>query len=124
MIDTPESKASFTIAVIQAAPVFLDRDATIAKACDLIAEAAGNGARLIAFPESYIPTYPDWVWAIPVGEEGLLGELYAELLDQSVAIPSSATERLCAAARAAGAYVAIGLSERNVEASGGSMYNS
>jgi nitrilase len=123
MMGTPEPKASFTIAAVQAAPVFLDRDATIAKACDLIAEAAGKGAKLIAFPESYVPTYPDWVWAIPAGEEGLLGELYAELLDQSVAIPSPATERLCAAARAAGAYVAIGLSERNVEASGGSMYN-
>jgi nitrilase len=124
MMHTPEPNANFTIAAVQAAPVFLDRDATIAKACDLIVEAAGNGAKLIAFPESYIPTYPDWVWAIPAGEERLLGELYAELLEQSVAIPSPATERLCAAARAAGAYVAIGLSERNVEASGGSMYNS
>ncbi len=119
----PDSSESFIVAAVQAAPVFLDRDATISKACDLIAEAASRGARLIAFPESYIPTYPDWVWAVPAGEERLLGELYAELLDQAVAIPSPATDQLCAAARAAGAYVAIGLSERNVEASGGSMYN-
>ena len=118
------SNDRFTIAAVQAAPEFLDRDATVAKACDLIAEAARSGAQLIVFPESYIPTYPDWVWAIPAGEEALLGELYAELLEQSVAIPSPATERLCEAARAAGAYVAIGLSERNVEASGASMYNS
>jgi nitrilase len=117
------SNAPFRIAAVQAAPVFLDREATIAKACGLIAEAARNDARLAVFPESFIPTYPDWVWAIPAGEEGLLNELYAELLDQAVTIPSDATARLCQAAREAGAYVVMGMSERNAEASNGSMYN-
>ena len=55
----------FKIAAVQTAPVFLDREATVAKARDLIAEAARNGARLVVFPEAFIPTYPDWVWAIP-----------------------------------------------------------
>jgi nitrilase len=114
----------FKIAAVQAAPVFLDREATVEKACALIAEAGHNGARLVVFPESFIPTYPDWVWAIPAGEESLLNELYAELLDQAVTIPGAATERLCQAARAAGTYVVMGLSERNAEASNGSMYNS
>jgi nitrilase len=49
-------------AAVQATPVFLDREATIDKAVGLIAEAAGNGARLIVFPETFVPTYPDWVW--------------------------------------------------------------
>jgi nitrilase len=49
--------------------------------------------------------------------------LYAELLDQAVTIPSHATDLLCEAARRARAYVAIGMSERNTEASGGSVYN-
>ncbi len=114
----------FKIAAVQAAPVFLDREATVEKACALIAEAGHNGARLVVFPESFIPTYPDWVWAIPAGEDGLLNELYAELLDQAVTIPGAATEQLCRAARGAGTYVVIGLSERNAEASNGSMYNS
>jgi nitrilase len=113
-----------TIAAVQAAPVFLDQAATVAKACALIAEAGAAGARLVAFPESFIPTYPDWVWAIPAGEDGLLAELYATFLAESVAIPGPATDQLCAAARAAGTYVVMGLSERNVEAGGGSLYNS
>jgi len=120
----PDSaSAPIKIAAVQAAPIFLDRDATVAKACDLIAEAGRAGARLIVFPESFIPAYPDWVWAIPAGEDGMLSELYATFLAQSVTIPSAATEQLGRAARAAGAYVAIGISERNSEASGGSLYN-
>ena len=114
---------TFKVASVQATPVFLNREATIDKACDLIAAAGREGARLIAFPESFVPAYPDWVWAVPPGEEGLLSELYAELLDQAVTIPSAATEALCRAAKSASAYVVVGLSGRNAEASGASMYN-
>ncbi len=117
-------EAPFRVAAVQAAPVFLDRDATVAKACALIAEAGGAGARLVAFPEAFIPGYPFWVWLIPAGNTAGLRELYAELLDQSISIPSPATDRLCAAARAARVAVAIGINERNVEASGTTLYNS
>ena len=113
----------FKVAAVQATPVFLDREATIDKACELIAEAGSEGARLIVFPEAFIPSYPDWVWAIPSGEEGVLNELYAELLSNSVTIPSDATDRLCQAAKHANAYVVMGMNERNVEASGASLYN-
>jgi nitrilase len=116
------SKA-FTIAAVQASPVFLDREKTVAKACKLIAEAAKQGARLIVFPEAFVPTYPDWVWALPPGEMGQANALYAELLENSVDIPGDATAKLCAAARKAKAIVAIGVNERNAEASGASLYN-
>lgn len=116
--DTP-----FTIAAVQATPVFLNREATVEKACTVIEAAGRSGVRLIVFSESFIPTYPDWVWAIPPGETGMLNELYAELLDQAVIIPSPATDALCNAARRAGAYVVIGVSERNSEASNASLYN-
>jgi nitrilase len=111
----------FTIAAVQAAPVFLNREATVEKACDLIAEAGRAGARLVTFTESFIPAYPDWVWAVPAGEQAMLRDLYAELLANAVTIPGPTTERLGQAAQAAGVYVAIGVNERSQE--GGSLYN-
>ena len=116
-------KEPFKIAAVQASPVFLDREATVEKACALIAAAGREEARLIAFPESFIPAYPDWVWVVPSGRKNLLDPLYAELLAQSIVVPDESTRRLCEAARRAKAYVVIGLSELNAESSATSMYN-
>ncbi len=115
--------STFKIAAVQASPVFLDRDATLAKARELIAEAGRNGARLVVFPEAFIPTYPDWVWRIPPGQHRMLSDTYAELLEQSVEIPGPLTETLSQAARQAGVYVVMGLNERNAQASNASLYN-
>ncbi|HEX8905403.1 MAG TPA: carbon-nitrogen hydrolase family protein [Longimicrobiaceae bacterium] len=115
---------AFRIAAVQAAPVLMDRAATVEKACGLIAEAAANGARLVVFPEAFIPTYPFWAFFIPAGHTRPLRTLYAELLDQAVAVPGETTERLGEAARQAGVFVAMGINERNAEASGTSLYNS
>ncbi len=117
------SDAPVTVAAVQAAPVFLDRAATVEKACDLIAEAGRAGASVVVFPEAFIPTYPDWVWTVPAGEEDVYNDLYARLLDQAVVAPGPVTEALGRAARGARAYVVMGVNERNVEASGGSLYN-
>ena len=115
--------SAFKIAVVQAAPIVLDREATVSKACELIAEAGRSGARLVVFPEAFIPTYPDWVWRIPPGQHRVLADMYAELLEQSVEIPGPVTEDLSQAARQAGVYVAMGLNERNAQASNASLYN-
>ena len=104
-----ESLPKFTAAAVQAAPIFLDRDATVDKACTLIAEAAEAGAELIVFPETWIPGYPFWHTSEGVRNS----ETYARLWKNAVEIPSSATDRLADAARKAGAYVVIGLSERD-----------
>jgi nitrilase len=111
------------VAAAQIAPAFLQREATVEKACAVIREAAAHGAQLVVFPEAYIPTYPDWVWAVPPGEGRVLDDLYAELVANAVTIPSEATARLCAAARDGGIYVVMGMSERNTDASGASLYN-
>lgn len=111
------------VAVAQYAPVFLDRTATVALACDLIARAGREGAGLVVFPEAFIPGYPDWVWVVPAGKKASYDELYTELIAGSVTIPDETTEELCKAARDAGVYVAIGVNERNSEASNASLYN-
>jgi len=114
----------FLVAAVQAAPVFLDRAATVEKACALIAQAGAAGARLAVFPEGFLPGYPLWCWFLPPGETHALRELYVELVDNAVAVPSPATDRLGEAAREAGVAVAMGINEVNVEASGATLYNS
>jgi nitrilase len=116
-------KEKFKIAAVQAAPVFLDREATVEKACRLTAEAGSQGARLIVFPESFIPAYPDWVWAVPPGREKILNELYADFLANAVEVPGAGTDQLGQAARESGAYVVMGVTEKDTRASGASLYN-
>lgn len=56
------SIVAIRVAVTQAEPVWLDLNGTVDKTCKLIADAAANGAKLIAFPECWIPGYPCWIW--------------------------------------------------------------
>ena len=113
----------FKVAAAQAAPVFMDREATVEKACDLIAQAGREGARLILLPEVFVPGYPDWVWLVPNSHGGILNEMYTELVENSVTVPDDTTKRLGQAAKSAGIHVAIGINELNAEASGASLYN-
>jgi nitrilase len=112
------------VAAVQATPVFLDLDATLEKACGLIAEAGRHGARLAVFPEGFLPSYPFWSWFIPPYKTMALRELYDELLQQSVVVPGTVVDRLGQAAREAGVTVVMGVNERNAEASGTTLYNS
>jgi nitrilase len=110
----------FVAAAVQAAPVFLDRQATTAKACDLIREAGSKGAKLIVFPEVFIAAYPYWNW-IGTPYEG--SKWFLELYKQSVDVPGPVTEALGAAARDADAYVVMGINERDTVRPG-TIYNS
>jgi nitrilase len=111
------------IAAAQASPVFLNREKTVEKACKLIQKAGSNGAKLIVFPEAFIPGYPDWIWVVPNSKSQILNDLYSELVQNAVIIPDKSTERLCSAARRAKVNVAIGLNERNSESSNSSLFN-
>lgn len=115
---------AFNVAAIQAAPVFLDRKATVEKACTLIAEAGAKGAKLAVFPECFIPAYPLWVWFVPSGDTHTLRDLYTELLENAISVPGAEVNQLCAAARKARIAVAIGVNEVNTEASQTTLYNS
>jgi nitrilase len=114
---------AFKIAAVQATPVFMDRQATVEKACELIAEVGRQGAQLAVFPEAFIPGYPLWAWFIPPGATHPLREAYAELHANALALPGAEIERLGAAAAEAGVSVAMGINEINAEASGSTLYN-
>lgn len=111
------------IAAAQLAPVFLNIEKTVEKACEAIAEAGKNGAKVIVFPEAFISGYPDWVWLIPNSKGAELNELYVELVNNAVSIPDNSTDKLCEAAKQAGVSVVMGMHERNTETSGTSLFN-
>jgi nitrilase len=111
-------------AVVQAAPVLFDREATVEKTGRLIDEAAAQGANLIVFPEAFIPAYP---WGIRFGTRvgGRTADgrrAWARYWANAVDVPGPATEAIGAAARRARAYVAIGVIERDQTYSRGTVY--
>ena len=110
------------VAVVQAAPVFLNREASVDKACRIIEEASAQSAQLVGFPEGFIPAHPGWHHFRPATEKGSQ-RLGRELFKNAVEIPSPATEALCAAARKAKCYVVIGICEKRT-GSMGTLYNS
>jgi nitrilase len=112
------------VAAAQLAPVFLNKDKTVEKACSAIIKAGKSGAKLIVFPELFISGYPDWVWLLPNSKGAALNELYVKLVDNAVSVPDESTEKVCKAAKAAGVNVVMGVNERNEEKSGASLFNS
>src|ERR1700750_127123 len=99
------------VAAVQAASVFLDRDRSTEKACRLIREAGRNGARVIGFPEGFIPAHP--VWYHHHSASGAhSNRLAAELFKNAIEIPGPQVADLCAAAREANAYVVVGVCEK------------
>jgi nitrilase len=112
------------VAAAQITPVYLNKEKTVEKACAVIKEAAQNGAKLIVFPEAFIPGYPDWIWLIPNSKSADLNKLYTELVNNAVTIPDNSTDLLCKAAKENKINVVMGMHERNTEASNSSLYNS
>lgn len=109
----------FVAAAVQAAPVFLDADATVDKAVDLIGRAAGEGAELVAFPEAFVPGYPYWNWIMsPIEGSVWFERLYLA----SIEVPGRHVDRLCEAARSHGVHLVIGVNERHPQ-SAGTIYN-
>jgi predicted amidohydrolase len=109
----------FKAAVAQVSPVFLDRKATVEKACEWILEAGAQGAELIAFPEALIPGFPYW---IHLDVHAANYHFFKKLFEEAVVIPSPATEELCIAARNADIYVVIGINEK-LDTQMGTMWN-
>src|SRR3954465_14956093 len=112
---------SVRVAVIQAASIFMDRDATLEKAIRLIKQAGEKGARIVVFPEAFIPAYPRGLsFGTIIGSRTDDGRKdWYRYWENSIPVPGEATELLGEAAREAGVYLIIGVIERDSEYSGG-----
>src|SRR5215831_12856212 len=112
------------VACAQVEPVVLDREATLDKLEKVAGEAAGNGAELVVFPETFVPVYPSSTWAKAFAgwEASGAKETFARLAQQSVAVGSAAERRIGAAAQELGIWIVTGVNEVD-EARPGTIYN-
>ncbi|WP_206483279.1 carbon-nitrogen hydrolase family protein [Thalassotalea sp. G2M2-11] len=113
------------IAIIQQAPVVLDKTRTINKAVELIESAAEQGAQLIIFPEAFIPGYPAWIWRLrPGGDWGICESLHHQFFENSVNLSTDDLKPLFDVAKKKQVTVVCGMSERDDKNSQGTLYNS
>jgi len=105
-------------AAVQISPVLYSREATVEKVVRKIRELGQKGVQFATFPETVVPYYP-YFSAVQSGIQLLSGKEHLRLLEQSVTIPSPATDAIAQAAREAGVVVSIGVNERE----GGTIYN-
>lgn len=107
----------FRVAAVQATPAYLDRKTSLDVVADHITNAGADGAHLVVFPESFVPGYPDWVWRQKPFSDA---SWYARFEAQAVEVTGPSLDNACAAAEAAGVWVALGITERS---SSGALYN-
>jgi aliphatic nitrilase len=106
----------FKAAAVQRAPVLDDAWGTVEIVLSAIHEAAAQGVRLIVFPETFVPYYPYFSFIQP---PVAIGARHMKLYEHAVTVPGPVTEAVGAAAKAAGMYVLLGVTERDH----GSLYN-
>ena len=112
------------LAIVQKAPVFLDKRKTIESAVDMVEEAAGKGAELVVFTEAFIPGYPTWIWRLRPGADwNLLEELHHRLLNNAVNLESDDLLLLYDAARTHQLTIVCGIEERDSQLSRSTLYN-
>jgi nitrilase len=112
------------LAIVQEAPAFLDRAACLGIAVASVAQAAAQGAKVIVFPEAFIPGYPAWIWRLrPGGDMALSERLHRALLDNSVDLAADGLAPLREAAKKHQVTVVCGIHERDGTFSRGTLYN-
>jgi predicted amidohydrolase len=110
---------AYKVALMHVAPVFLDTPATVEKTCALIAEAARNGARLVAFAETYVSYFPVWcALRAPIYNH----DFFKRAAAAAIRVDGPEMETIRAAARKAGTVVSLGFNE-GTEASVGCIWN-
>lgn len=112
------------VAVVQKAPVFLNKEKTIASAVSLVKEAVTSGAKLVIFTEAFIPGYPAWIWRLrPGGDWSISEELHSRLFQNAVNLSSSDLTPLYDAARLHKVTIVCGMNERESNLSQATLYN-
>jgi nitrilase/aliphatic nitrilase len=115
----PESPGGFVAVLAHVAPVFADREATLDKMEDVVAEARSRGGDLVVFGESFLPGFPLWALVhAPIDTHAF----FRGLTEQAVDVPGPQTRRLAALARRHGVHLSVGVTERS-PASAGTLYN-
>jgi nitrilase len=116
------------VAIAQSAPVYLDKRASMAKALELIQQAAKRDAQLVAFGETWLPGYPAWLDFCPgaaLWENNAAKDVFATLRSNSIAVPGAEVNALREAARDLKIAIVIGANERVDAGPGnGTLYNS
>ncbi len=117
-------KAPVTVACVQAEPVVLDREATLDKLAALTAEAAGEGAQLVVFPETFVSVYPSSAWAKALAGwvDPRAKTAFAALARSALEVPGPAADRLGEIAREHGVWLVTGVNELD-PARNGTVYN-
>ncbi len=113
------------VAIIQQAPCFLDKIKTIKKAAEIIDSVSAQGAKLIVFPEAFIPGYPAWIWRLrPGGDWSLAEELHIRLVKNSVDLSTDDLKPMLEAAKNHDVTVVCGINERDNLNSQSTIFNS
>ena len=105
-------------AAVQLSPVLYSREGTVEKVVRKIHELGRQGVQFATFPETVVPYYP-YFSIVQSGYQIIVGSEFLKLLDQSVTVPSPATDAISEACKQAGVVVSIGVNERD----GGTLYN-
>ena len=115
-MSSTDKEATARVAVVQAGSIPFDADACVDKAVRLIGEAAAGGAKVIVFPEAFITGYPKGLnYGLVVGARDPVGrEEFRIYLEAAIEVPGPETRRLGEAAATHGAYVVMGVIEREL----------
>jgi nitrilase len=104
------------VAAVQIAPDLATLEGTLSRVLQAIDEAGGRGAKLVVFPETFLPWYPYFSFIRP---PVMTGAEHLRLYDQAVVVPGPVTHAVSAAAKRHGAVIVLGINERDH----GSLYN-
>ena len=118
------STDNLQVSIAQIAPVWLNREQTLAKIVEYVKLAAGEGCQLVAFGEALLPGYPFWIERTDGARfnSSIQKEIYARYMDQAVQIEAGHLKPLCDTAAQHQIAVVVGCIERAQDRGGHSLY--